>query len=255
MTKESPSFRDGDRPRPLHGLRCVHDRVRRREQHPAGAAEADDRTGITWMRVTGWTTAPPFRRPNRSSSRSRASSAIELRRASTVCPQKAVELDPKTGIVAQIAVRCLGCRYCMAACPYHARYFNWGDPEWPEGMEATLNPDVSPRMSGVGGEMQLLPRAATRSRGAAARPRAHDDRASGLRPRLRRSVPRRGRITFGDLNDPAERGRPARRRPELLPAAAGLGTEPKVYYRSRKPWVRELAPAGGRPAKRRSIHG
>ena len=51
-----------------------------------------------------------------------------------VCPQNAVDVDPKTGIVAQMPERCLGCRYCMAACPYHARYFNWWDPEWPAGM-------------------------------------------------------------------------------------------------------------------------
>ena len=28
-----------------------------------------------------------------------------------------------TGIVSQIYTRCIGCRYCQAACPYHARVF------------------------------------------------------------------------------------------------------------------------------------
>ena len=45
-----------------------------------------------------------------------------------VCPQQAVEVDTATGIVMQMPQRCLGCRYCMTACPYHARYFNWWDP-------------------------------------------------------------------------------------------------------------------------------
>ena len=66
-----------------------------------------------------------------------------------VCPQQAVDIDPETGIVGQMPERCLGCRYCMAACPYHARYFNWWDPKWPEGMEKTLNPNVAPRQRGV----------------------------------------------------------------------------------------------------------
>jgi molybdopterin-containing oxidoreductase family iron-sulfur binding subunit len=67
----------------------------------------------------------------------------------SVCPQQAVEVDKTTGIVTQMPQRCLGCRYCMAACPYHARYFNWWDPQWPAGMEKTLNPGVAVRMRGV----------------------------------------------------------------------------------------------------------
>jgi molybdopterin-containing oxidoreductase family iron-sulfur binding subunit len=67
----------------------------------------------------------------------------------SVCPQQAVEVDRATGIVMQMPQRCLGCRYCMTACPYHARYFNWWDPAWPTGMEKSLNPGVSVRMRGV----------------------------------------------------------------------------------------------------------
>ena len=66
-----------------------------------------------------------------------------------VCPQQAVEVDKATGIVMQMPQRCLGCRYCMTACPYHARYFNWWDPSWPAGMEKSLNPGVAVRMRGV----------------------------------------------------------------------------------------------------------
>jgi menaquinone reductase, iron-sulfur cluster-binding subunit len=67
----------------------------------------------------------------------------------SVCPATATDYDNQTGIVSQIYTRCFGCRYCMGACPYHARYFNWYDPIWPEGMEKYLNPSVSPRMRGV----------------------------------------------------------------------------------------------------------
>jgi len=37
----------------------------------------------------------------------------------------------------------------MAACPYHARKFNWWDPVWPADMKESLNPSVSVRMRGV----------------------------------------------------------------------------------------------------------
>ncbi len=67
----------------------------------------------------------------------------------SVCPATVTKKDENGGIVSQITPRCFGCRYCMASCPYHARYFNWFDPVWPEGMEKTLNPDVSVRPRGV----------------------------------------------------------------------------------------------------------
>jgi molybdopterin-containing oxidoreductase family iron-sulfur binding subunit len=37
----------------------------------------------------------------------------------------------------------------MAACPYHARYFGWFDPVWPEGMEKAITPFASTRPRGV----------------------------------------------------------------------------------------------------------
>lgn len=41
-----------------------------------------------------------------------------------VCPTKATFKDEKTGIVMMDSKKCIGCKICMAACPYNARYFN-----------------------------------------------------------------------------------------------------------------------------------
>ena len=47
-----------------------------------------------------------------------------------VCPVAATYHD-KDGVVLIDHHRCIGCRLCMAACPYHRRFFNWTKPELP----------------------------------------------------------------------------------------------------------------------------
>ncbi|QSX33847.1 4Fe-4S dicluster domain-containing protein [Shewanella avicenniae] len=41
-----------------------------------------------------------------------------------VCPTGAANIDRSTGIVSVNSWKCVGCQYCIAACPYHIRFIN-----------------------------------------------------------------------------------------------------------------------------------
>jgi molybdopterin-containing oxidoreductase family iron-sulfur binding subunit len=202
---------------------------------PPANPGADERKGITPIRV--------FRIDNGEEYPNRRSAFVPMLCQQCghetpcvhVCPQQAIDVDPRTGIVGQMPERCLGCRYCMAACPYHARYFNWWDPEWPAGMEKALNPAVAPRMRGVVEKCNFCHGRyhAAKERAAAAGRRDIDP--ADYVPACAEACPT-GAINFGDVNDAAHT-------PDSFRMLERLGTDPKIYYRSRREWVRQIANA------------
>ena len=222
------------------------------ENNVAAAPEgATDQKGITWIRV--------FRADNGEEWPKRKSVFVPVLcqqcgdepPCATVCPQQAVQVDPATGIVGQMPERCLGCRYCMAACPYHARYFNWWDPAWPAGMDKALNPDVAPRMRGVVEKCNFCH---GRWHAAKARAAARGERAIApgeYVPACVEACPTSA-IGFGDLNDPDSAPAQAAREAQSFRLLEQLGTEPKIYYRSRRNWVTRV---GAAPGGKEKVHG
>ncbi len=214
---------------------------------PPAANGATERTGLTWIRV--------YRVDNGGEGNERRSAFVPMlcqhcgkdAPCVAVCPQQAVDVDPATGIVGQMPERCLGCRYCMAACPYHARSFNWSDPAWPAGMEKTLNPDVAPRMRGVVEKCNLCQgRLHTAKAKAAMAGRVEIDPADYV-PACVEACPTRA-IHFGNLNDAASEVAQESHRKGSFRMLEALHTDPKIYYQSKKDWVRETASAP-RPGK------
>lgn len=130
-----------------------------------------------------------------------------------VCPVGATWKDPDTGIVHQDYDKCLGCRMCMAACPYTGvRSFNWDEPQYYVDI--------------VQGE----PDAAVHQKHAVEKCVLCEGRVSrGLEPACVEVCPGRARF-FGDLDDPDSEVSnlvATREHKQLLPEK---GTNPSVYY-------------------------
>ncbi len=123
-----------------------------------------------------------------------------------VCPVKAT-YKRGDGIVIVDPHRCMGCRYCMVACPYNARFFNY--KENPE----RLNEKQPKRSHGVAESCDFCAHLVD----AGKRPACVDACETGA-------------MIFGDLNDPSSEV-------SRFVAASGvkriredLGCEPGVYY-------------------------
>jgi molybdopterin-containing oxidoreductase family iron-sulfur binding subunit len=152
-----------------------------------------------------------------------------------VCPVGATYINEE-GIVAQIWARCIGCRYCTTACPYGRRYFNWGEPSWPEEAKSQLNPDVALRPKGV---VEKCTFCHHRIRAARERVRAEgrgltDEDVRKL-PACAQSCPADA-IVFGDLNDPGSEVSTLAKSPRAFRLLEELGTHPKVFYLREAKW-------------------
>jgi molybdopterin-containing oxidoreductase family iron-sulfur binding subunit len=157
----------------------------------------------------------------------------------SVCPVTATSKDEQGGIVSQISPRCFGCRYCMAACPYHARYFGWASPVWPEGMEKTLTPYTSARPRGVVEKCHFCHH---RFMYAKARARANGQDPEKLPedayiPACAQACPSKS-ITFGDLNNPEHQVYKLKHSDRAFRLLERLGADPQIVYLSSREWVR-----------------
>ncbi len=207
---------------------------------PPAQPTASERTGLTWIRV--------YRVNNGAALPGNRMAYIPVlcqqcghhTPCASVCPQNAVESDAETGIVDQMPQRCLGCRYCMAACPYHARYFNWWDPVWPAGMERTMNPEVAPRMRGVVEKCNFCNGRYHAAKAKAAARGAQAIDPADYVPACVEACPM-GAITFGDLAQPGSDVAKASRDENSFRLLESIGSDSKVYYRSRQEWARRMA--------------
>lgn len=137
-----------------------------------------------------------------------------------VCPVGAT-FKRQDGLVLIDNERCIGCKFCMTACPYSSRVFNWKEPE-DKSMESMHgNPETSvPQKVGTVGKCDFCP----------------DMARMGILPECITACPN-GVLYFGDKNeDVVTNGVETVRFSELIYERAGyrymeeLGTRPSVYY-------------------------
>jgi len=130
------------------------------------------------------------------------------------CPVQATWMEPD-GIVVVDYDWCIGCRYCMAACPYWARHFNWTIPEIP-AQEMNTNTHYlgnRPRPRGVVEKCHFC---------------IHRTR-KGLQPACMEACPTGARI-FGNLLDPDSEMRYVLANKQVFRLKEDLGTDPKFWY-------------------------
>ncbi len=131
-----------------------------------------------------------------------------------VCPVQATWKE-RDGIVVVDYDWCIGCRYCEAACPYHARRFNWSAPEIPS---EEINPNQGylsnrVRPAGVVEKCTFC---------------LHRTRAGRL-PACLEACPTGARV-FGNLLDPNSDIRRVLENKRVFVLKEELGTRPRFFY-------------------------
>ena len=144
-----------------------------------------------------------------------------------VCPVYATYHNDQ-GLNVQVYNRCIGTRYCQNNCPYHVRFFNFWEPEWPDSLENQLNPDVTVRSRGIMEKCTFCVQRIRRStRDAEREGRGLPD--GELQPACVQACPT-DTLVFGDLNDPNSRVSRLAKDSRHYRLRESLGTEPNVIY-------------------------
>ncbi len=151
-----------------------------------------------------------------------------------VCPVEATFLGEE-GIVGQIYNRCIGCRYCMNACPYSIKFFNWFKPDFPEEMQNALNPDVSVRPKGVVEKCTFCHHRLQIAKEKAGKEKRELQEGDYV-PACVQSCPA-GAMTFGNLLDKDSAVSKLVNGPRAFRLMEELGTETDVYYLSEGDWL------------------
>ena len=136
-----------------------------------------------------------------------------------VCPTKATWKRETDGVVMMDPHRCIGCRFCMAACPFGARSFNWGDPR---KAPKKLNPDFPTNLA--------YP---TRTKGVVEKCNFCAERlAKGQYPACVEAGNqiKEKTLNFGDLGEPQSDVRELLRTHYTIRRKPELGTGPNIYY-------------------------
>lgn len=131
-----------------------------------------------------------------------------------VCPVQATWKE-EDGLVVIDYDWCVGCRYCMAACPYDGRRFNWSKPEVPEN-EVNKNQHYLGNRMRKKGVMEKCTFCVQRTR-------------KGKNPACVEACPTGARI-FGNLLDPKSTIRWVIENKKVFRLKEDLGTEPKFWY-------------------------